>query len=59
MVSSFVSFMSMSGYSMFIWCSFGLSALVLIGLYIQSLRFLRMSEAELKLLQQEANRNET
>ncbi len=58
MLSSLNEFLSMGGYGSFIWLSFGLSAIVLIGLFIQSQRFLKTSEAELNALQQGANNNE-
>ncbi|MFP6710248.1 MAG: heme exporter protein CcmD [Rhodospirillales bacterium] len=44
-------FFSMGGYGSFIWAAFGLSAVVLIGLFVQSQRFLKTSEAELSALQ--------
>lgn len=47
----FVNFLSMDGYGSFIWGAFGLSAIVLISLLIQSQRFLKFSEAELRSLQ--------
>jgi heme exporter protein CcmD len=42
----------MDGYGSFIWGAFGLSAIVLISLLIQSQRFLKFSEAELRSLQE-------
>jgi len=47
-----VNFLSMDGYGSFIWGAFGLSAIVLISLLIQSQRFLKFSEAELRSLQE-------
>tara|TARA_B100000315_G_scaffold260360_1_gene321137 strand:- start:9108 stop:9281 length:174 start_codon:yes stop_codon:yes gene_type:complete len=44
-------FLSMGGYGSFIWAAFGLSAVVLIGILIQSQRFLKSSDAELTALQ--------
>ena len=52
-------FLHMGGYGSFIWAAFGLSAIVLIGLFIQSQRFLKSSEAELKSLQVKGMNNET
>ncbi len=46
-------FLSMGGYGSFICSAFGLSAVVLIGILIQSQRFLKISEAELNSLQPE------
>ncbi|MDP7099618.1 MAG: heme exporter protein CcmD [Rhodospirillales bacterium] len=46
-------FLSMGGYGSFICSAFGLSAVVLIGILIQSQRFLKTSEAELNSLQPE------
>ena len=51
MPNSFTEFLNMGGYGSFIWAAFGLSAIVLIGLFIQSQRFLKSSEAELTALQ--------
>jgi heme exporter protein CcmD len=48
----FVNFLSMDGFGFFIWGAFGLSAIVLISLLIQSQRFLKFSEAELRSLQE-------
>ncbi len=44
-------FLNMGGYGAFIWSAFGLSAVVLIGILIQSQRFLKTSDAELNALQ--------
>ncbi len=43
----------MGGYAAFVWPSFGVTALVLVGLLMISLRFLRASEATLAGLQVE------
>ena len=51
MPESFTEFLSMGGYGSFIWAAFGLSAVVLIGILIQSQRFLKVSDAELNALQ--------
>ncbi len=53
------NFLNMGGYGYFIWSAFGLSAIILIGLLIQSLKFLKSSERQLQLLQEEDNKNET
>ena len=44
------TFLAMDGYGAFIWPAFGVSALVLIGLLIESRRFLKSTEAELAAL---------
>ena len=43
-------YLAMDGYGAFIWPAFGASALVLIGLLIESRRFLKSTEAELAAL---------
>jgi heme exporter protein D len=52
-------FLSMGGYGSFIWAAFGLSAVVLVGLLIQSQRFLKSSAAELNSMQEKGVDNET
>ena len=52
-------FLSMGGYCSFIWAAFGLSAVVLVGLLIQSQRFLKSSAAELNTLQEKGLEDET
>lgn len=47
------SIFSMSGYGSFIWASYGASALVLVALLVQSLRFLKTSRSELASMQEE------
>lgn len=47
------TYLAMDGYGAFIWPSFGVSALVLIGLLIQSRRFLKSTEAELESLRRD------
>ncbi len=44
------TYLAMGGYGAFIWPSFGISALVLIGLLVESRRFLKSTEAELASL---------
>jgi heme exporter protein D len=46
-----MAFLDMGGYAAFVWPSFGLTAVVLIGLLVLSLRALRAEEAELRALQ--------
>ena len=46
-----VNFFDLRGYGQFIWAAYGLTALVLIGVLVQSLRFQTQTEAELAALQ--------
>ena len=48
-------FFNMGGYAAFVWPAIGLSALVMVILYIQSHRSLRAREAELEALQRETS----
>ncbi len=59
MTEAILNFFSMGGYGYFVWGSYGLSAIVLIGLLIQSRKFLKSSQSELDLLQEKASDNET
>ena len=59
MTEAILNFFSMGGYGYFVWGSYGLSAIVLIGLLIQSRKFLKSSQSELDLLQKKASDNET
>jgi len=45
-------FLAMGGYARFVWPAFAISAVVLIGLVVASLRTLRAREAELTRLRQ-------
>ena len=45
-----VNFFDLDGYSQFIWAAYGLTALVLIGVLVQSLRFQARTDAELAAL---------
>jgi len=47
----FVNFFDLDGYGQFIWAAYGLTALVLIGVLVQSLRFQTQTDAELATLQ--------
>ncbi len=49
-MEQFSTYLAMGGYGAFIWPSFGISALVLIGLLVESRRFLKSTEAELASL---------
>ena len=45
------AFLTMGGYGAFVWPAFGLTAVVLVGLLIASLRSLRSREADLRAIQ--------
>ena len=48
------AFFDMGGYAAFVWPAFGVSAAVLIGLLVASVRALRANEAALRALEAEA-----
>ena len=53
-VSESVSaFLDMGGYAAFVWPSFAITAVVLVGMLVASLRWLRSNEAALDALQAE------
>ncbi len=53
-VSESVSaFLDMGGYAAFVWPSFAITAVVLVGMLVASLRWLRSTEAALNALQAE------
>ncbi len=53
-VSESVSaFLDMGGYAAFVWPSFAITAVVLVGMLVASLRWLRSTEAALDALQAE------
>lgn len=49
-VDAIQTFLAMGGYAAFVWPAFGLTALVLVVLWLQSWRELRQREAELDVL---------
>jgi heme exporter protein D len=59
MLDSLINFINMGDYGYYIWGAFGLSAIVLIGLIIQSLQFLKSSEALLHSIKEKTNETET
>lgn len=59
MIQPLSDYFYMSGYGFYIWTSFGISAVVLIGLIIQSYALLKKSKKELSVLQKEPGKNET
>ena len=58
MLGDFINFSNMGGYGHYIWSAFGLSAIVLIVLAIQSHQFLKSSTKQLHALE-ERKKNET
>lgn len=46
-MSGLDEFLSMGGYAAFVWPSFGVVAVVLVGLWLQSARALKQAEAAL------------
>ena len=55
-MSSFESFLEMGGYAAFVWPAFALTAVVLLGLLIDSLHRLRSGQRALARLEAEAPR---
>ncbi len=52
-----LDFLSMGGYAAYVWSALGLTAVVLIGLWIVTLRTVRVRERQLRLLgRREADR---
>ena len=49
-MTQFYTFFDMSGYGIFIWPAFGISAIVLLGILVHSQRFLKRTEKELETL---------
>ena len=49
-MSELFTFLNMSGYGHFIWSAFGISAIILLGILVQSQRFLKRTEKELEAL---------
>ncbi len=45
------SFFAMGGYAVYVWPAYGVAAVVLIGLWIASLRSLRAREAEIEAVE--------
>ena len=52
-MDSITSFLHMGGYAAFIWPSFAITVVLLVGLFAQSLSFLRAGEQALRELQAE------
>jgi len=58
-MSQFFTFLDMSGYGIFIWPAFGISAIVLLGILVHSRRFLRQTEKELEILNNQVDTSDT
>ena len=54
-MNQLTTFINMGGYGQFIWLAFGISVIVLAGVFLQSQRFLNRSERELSALQDQGN----
>jgi heme exporter protein CcmD len=59
MLGDLINFSKMGGYGHYIWSAFGLSAVVLIVLAIQSHQFLKSSRKQLHALEERRKKNET
>lgn len=57
-MDSFRDFLAMGGYGAFVWPAFAITAVVMIGVLIASVKGLRAREAELDSLQRDAARTE-
>lgn len=53
-MDAIVDFLSMGGYAAYVWPALGLTALVLVGLLLVTLRSLRRREAQLRAFEREA-----
>ena len=51
MLENIYNYFIMDGYGIFIWVAFGLSFVILAGLFVQSIRLFRSSEKALEDLQ--------
>ena len=59
MLDFLIHYLNMGGYGHFIWGAYGLSAVIIIGLIIQSRRFLKSTEIKLQSLTEKEYKNET
>ena len=50
-------FLNMGGYAAFIWPAYGITTIVLIGLFLLGLRFQRLSNAKLKAMELPSRRH--
>jgi len=51
------TFFEMGGYAVYVWPAYVVTTIVMVGLLVNTLRFVRASEAELKTLQGEGRRS--
>ena len=58
-MSQLFTFLDMSGYGIFIWPAFGISAIVLLGILVHSQRFLKQTEKELEILNNQLDSSDT
>ncbi|MBT5428300.1 MAG: heme exporter protein CcmD [Rhodospirillaceae bacterium] len=58
MLESIYNYFIMDGYGIFIWVAFGLSFVILVGLFVQSIRLFRSSEKALEDLQIQVTQDE-
>ena len=58
MLESLYNYFIMDGYGIFIWVAFGLSFVILVGLFVQSIRLFRSSEKALEDLQMQVRQDE-
>jgi len=58
MLESIYNYFMMDGYGIFIWVAFGLSFVILAGLFVQSIRLFRSSEKALEDLQIQVRQDE-
>ena len=58
MSESIYNYFIMDGYGIFIWVAFGLSFVILVGLFVQSIRLFRSSEKALEDLQIQVTQDE-
>ena len=58
MLESIYNYFIMDGYGIFIWVAFGLSFVILAGLFVQSIRLFRSSEKALEDLQMQVRQDE-
>lgn len=57
-MDAIAKFLAMGGYAAYVWPALGLTALVLVGLLVASVRSARRREAELTQLEAEAGRGD-
>ena len=58
MLESIYNYFIMDGYGIFIWVAFGLSFVILAGLFVQSIRLFRSSENALEDFQIQVRQDE-